>query len=248
MALNAGDILMSYFGNSPKTTLKKKNDVVTEADLKVEKILAGRIRKAFPEHKILSEETVKDTFGPDDMVWVIDPLDGTNNFSVGLPTFCTSIALWQGDTALIGAIYTPVYRDLYLAERGLGAYKNGHPLQVRTNEHERLTLLAELPLSTLETGQETHRSLYELLPHISHYRLLGSAATDLALVASLPGCLSYVTHCKAWDLAAGSLIASEAGARVTDLDGNAVTLRSTNFLAAHPLLHAHIFPLTKAHA
>ncbi|HNT30248.1 MAG TPA: inositol monophosphatase family protein [bacterium] len=240
LAIDAGKILLSYYGNNPETIVKGKNDVVTAADFAVESLCVERIKSVYPEHKILSEEKVKDTFSPDDYVWIIDPLDGTNNFSFGLAYFNTSIALYHREQVISGVVNVPVMQELFWAEQNQGAFLNGKALKVHADEHDRLLLLGEICLHDLEKGLDKADLQRNLLPHLSQYRVLGALALDLAYVAKTPAACTIDRYFYPWDVAAGALIAEEAGAKVTDLEGRPWSIHAQSILAAHPAIHAKI--------
>lgn len=236
-AATAGQILLRYYQKSPETEIKGRNDIVTQADMESEKYTIDAIRQSYPDHKILSEETIKDEYDMDDFVWVIDPLDGTNNFSFGIPFFGTSIALWHAGEVRVGVVHIPILNQTFEAIRGKGAFLNGSTITARTNELDRVVLLTEITLRDLDNAHDTAKLVQKVFEHAATFKALGAAALDLAYVAKIAGACSLHTYFYPWDIAAGALIAEESGAKVTDFAGEPWTMYSDNCLAAHPTIH-----------
>ncbi|MDR1757080.1 MAG: inositol monophosphatase [Culturomica sp.] len=212
-AREAGKIQLGYFRRSGLQMETKSNlsDVVTRADKESEAYLLEQIAAVFPEHSVLGEETGMHA-GSGEYGWVIDPLDGTNNYSQGLPVFAVSIALqYRGETRL-GVVYAPYLDELYTALAGKGAFLNGTPIRVSQKQ--------ALPESVLGTGfpydKGTHpanniENLSALLPGLRGIRRMGAAAYDLCCVAA--GFLDgyWELNLNLWDMCAGALIVEEAG-------------------------------------
>lgn len=241
----AGEILRAGFGGGMQVEHKDAEiDLVTEYDRKSEAYLIEKIQKRFPQHRILSEESGLNRAG-DEPCWVMDPLDGTTNFAHGLPIFSISVALVVKGRAQEGFVYDPTRDECFWAERGRGAFLGDTPLHVREE--------TELQRSLLVTGfaYDAHTNPVNNLDHFTDFskltrgvRRLGSAAIDLSYVAA--GRLNgyWELRLNAWDIAAGSLIAEEAGARVTAVDGSELTLAGTpSVLAANPILHARMLEI-----
>jgi len=236
----AGKILMGGFGGEMQIGHKhRETNLVTEYDHKAEDFILGRIRKAFPGHRFLAEESGL-SGGGDSPIWLIDPLDGTTNFAHGLPVFSVSIALREGGRIVSGVVYDPTRRECFWAERGKGAFCNEMRLHV--------SAVAELGRSLLVTGfpYDTWTNPVNNLNHFNRFsvrshgvRRLGSAALDLAYIAAgrLDG--YWEMRLSPWDVAAGGLIAEEAGGKVTAMDGESDYLSdSPSIIAANPALHA----------
>lgn len=212
-AREVGKIHLSYFRGTNLGIETKSNiyDVVTRADKQGEAFLLEQIQKLFPDHAVLGEESGAHA-GTGDYLWVIDPLDGTNNFSQGLPVFTVSIGLQYKGEAVLGVVYAPYFDELYTAVKGGGAYLNGKPLRVSAK-----SALAE---SVLGTGfpydkdvnpDNNAGNLVSILPSLRGIRRMGSAAYDLACVAAgfLDGYWELALH--PWDICAGALLVEEAG-------------------------------------
>lgn len=212
-AREVGKIHLSYFRGTNLGIETKSNiyDVVTCADKQGEAFLLEQIQKLFPDHAVLGEESGAHA-GTGDYLWVIDPLDGTNNFSQGLPVFTVSIGLQYKGEAVLGVVYAPYFDELYTAVKGGGAYLNGKSLRVSAK-----SALAE---SVLGTGfpydkdvnpDNNAGNLVSILPSLRGIRRMGSAAYDLACVAAgfLDGYWELALH--PWDICAGALLVEEAG-------------------------------------
>ena len=238
--IHAGDVQMARVG--AHMTIEKKGliDLVTETDREIERELRALIASRFPGHEVLGEEfsPAGDRERVPEFCWLFDPIDGTTNFAHGLPIFCSSLALEIDGDAVVAAVYDPNRRELFTAERGAGAWLNGAPIHV-TSE-------TQLIDSLLCTGFPYHvqQKPDELVGLFAHFlgiaravRRLGSAAIDLCYVAAgrLDG--FWEMHLGPWDIAAGALIVSEAGGRVTGTDGRPFQSRRGNILATNGPIH-----------
>ena len=239
-ARQAGELLRAGYGRSHEFQHKGRIDLVTEYDRRSEELLLGLIRANFPGHAILSEESGKHT-GSEGHLWYVDPLDGTTNFAHGLPVFSVSMAYADEQGVRLGVVYDPTRDEMFSAERGQGARLNGAPLHVSPVD--------ELLQSLLTTGFAYENWVIETnLEHFARFqrlsqgvRRLGSAALDLCYVASGRVDGYWEVQVYPWDLAAGGLIAAEAGARVTSLQGGADYLTPPcSILAANPALHGRM--------
>jgi myo-inositol-1(or 4)-monophosphatase len=239
IAKAAGRILLEGFGKCMRIEHKGEIDLVTEFDRRADDYILGRIQKTFPGHRILSEESGRTGEG-DDPLWMVDPLDGTTNFAHAIPIFAVSIALWEKGRTRLGVVYDPTRKDCFWAERGKGAWWNGQRLHVSD--------AAELRGALLVTGfpYDAWTNPSNNLDHYAHFavrtqgvRRLGSAALDLAYLAAGRFDGYWELRLSPWDVAAGGLIAEEAGARVTALDGEGPYLTDKpSLIAANPVLHA----------
>jgi myo-inositol-1(or 4)-monophosphatase len=196
------------------------------------------ISARFPDHAILGEEFGGSASVPEGPCWVFDPIDGTTNFAHGLPIFCSSLALEFDGVAEIAAVYDPTRRELFTAERGAGAFLNGQPIRVSS--------AASLIDAMLVTGfpYDVHTRLDEIIGLFRAFvgqaravRRLGSAAIDLCYVAAGRMDGFWERDLNAWDIAGGALLVTEAGGRVTALDGEAFTSRGRSVLASNNLIH-----------
>lgn len=239
LARRAGDILRAGYGRRPQIHYKGVIDLVTDVDHQSEDFLIGQIQHRFPGQAIVTEESGHIS-GQDCCVWYIDPLDGTVNFAHGLPFFCVSIAYAEGGQALLGAVYDPLRDEMYLAQRGRGAWLNGQPIHASDVDNLDQSLLVTGFPYDIRTHPENNLDLFTRFMLISQgVRRLGSAALDLCYVAAgrLDG--FWEVRLKPWDIAAGGLIAQEAGATVSDMQGGPVVLRTPcSILACAPGIQA----------
>ena len=238
MALNAGEILRDGFGKLKSLKLKREIDVVTEIDRKSEKFLIGEIKSKFPGHHIIAEES-GETIGDVERKWYIAPLDGTTNFAHNLPIFSVSIAYAEKDQIVLGVVYDPMRDELFSAEKGGGAKLNGVPIFVgKESELNKSVLVTGFPYDRFTNEDNNLDNFNRLATKIRGIRRLGSAALDLCYVAANRVNGYWEIRMETWDLAAGMLIAQEAGAKVTKRDGSLDMLNPPiNVIAANPLLH-----------
>jgi len=236
-AREAGTVLLEGFGRKMAVEYKARINPVTEYDRRSEDLLTRLIRSHFPHHAILGEENGHQD-GQKDHLWIIDPLDGTTNFAHGMPIFAVSIAYAYRGQVQLGVVYDPYQDDLFCAERGQGAWLGDRRLTVEGSE--------DLIHSLLITGFAYENWVIETnLQFFAHFhrrcegvRRLGAAALDLCYVAANRADGYWEVSVNPWDLAAGGLVAEEAGARVTRMDGDPDYLRPPcNVLCANPVLH-----------
>lgn len=233
-AKEVGKIHLAYFRGNNLDIHTKSNvsDVVTRADRESEAYLLEKIAERFPTHSVLGEESgmhEKNT----DFCWVIDPLDGTNNYSQGLPVFTVSIGLQYRGHTLIGLVYAPYFDELYTAERGKGAFLNGRPLRVSDKtELESCVLGTGFPYDKGTNPENNISNLAVILPGLRGIRRMGSAAYDLCCVAA--GFLDgyWELNLNLWDVCAGELLVEEAGGCICPFRQD----RHVSIIAANPVL------------
>ena len=245
MAREAGALLLEFARKGVETEYKGEADLVTAADRASEKLIVGRLRKEFPKHDIFGEEGTRDVTGSD-YRWHIDPLDGTTNFAHGYPAYCVSMGLerhvsgtgadWEGEL-VAGVIYDPTRDELYAAEKGSGAFLNGKRMHVSKTPRVKDSLLA-----TGFPSQKRHKNpniyFYHQLSLRSHgVRRAGSAALDLACVASGKFDGFWEFNLNAWDTAAGVILVREAGGKVSQFRGEPFHISSKEVMASNGLLH-----------
>jgi myo-inositol-1(or 4)-monophosphatase len=236
--VRAGDLMMARFGRDVRVDKKGDIDLVTEVDVAIERDFRQMIASRFPDHIVLAEELGGSRELSSTPCWVFDPIDGTTNFAHGLPIFCSSVALEIGDEAQVAAVYDPTRRELFSAQRGGGAFLNGRPIRV-----SRAPTLVD---AVLVTGfpYDVHARVSEIVGLFAAFvgraravRRLGSAAIDLCYVAAGRMDGFWEMDLKPWDIAGGALLVTEAGGRVTSLDGSRFTSRAGRVLATNGLLH-----------
>lgn len=185
--------------------------MVTEVDQNSEKMLIEKLKNEFPDFGFLAEES--GSSDEKEYMWVIDPLDGTTNFSVGVPIFAISVGLKKGSETILGAVYMPLTNVMYTAIKGEGAYKNNSAIRVNDNKTLRASVLATgFPYDRAENRINNVTEFSKVVPHVKGIRRLGVAAYDLCLVAEGVFAGYWEFGIKPWDFTAGLLIATEAGA------------------------------------
>jgi myo-inositol-1(or 4)-monophosphatase len=235
--VKAGDLMMTRFGGELRVDKKGTIDLVTEVDLAVERMFRQLVAERFPTHAVLGEEFGGSSLsaGP---CWIFDPIDGTTNFAHGVPIFCASLALEIDGVIEVGAIYDPTRRELFTAERGLGAFLNGRPLRVSaTRELIDALLVTGFPYNVHDRVEEIVGLFGKFIGKARAVRRLGSAAIDLCYVAAGRMDGFWEGDLKAWDLAAGALLVEEAGGRATNLSGRPFRAHDGQVLATNGLLH-----------
>ena len=243
IAREAGSLLTGYFERRVPFETKGEFDLVTEADRASERLVVERLRSHFPTHSIVGEEGARFE-GPTDYRWYVDPLDGTTNFAHSFPVFNVTLGLERAGELVAGVVFDPCRQELFTAERGAGAYLNNRRIHVSSTPR-----LSDSLASTGFPSRKRHHNVnihfYYQLAMASHgVRRTGSAAIDLAYVAC--GRLDFFWEfgLKPWDVAAGSLLVSEAGGRVSDMRGGAHSVTaSDHVLADNGLLHDEILAM-----
>jgi myo-inositol-1(or 4)-monophosphatase len=241
LARQAGEILRLGYEQEHQVDYKGTIDLVTEVDHQSEELLLGEIQRLFPGHQIVSEEIglVPGRAGEE---WFVDPLDGTVNYAHGIPIFTVSIGYAHDGVVTLGVVYDPMRDELFAAERGKGAHLNGHRLQVsKATELQRSLVVTGFPYDTWSSPRNNLVYFSRFTKVSQGVRRLGSAALDLCYVAAGRVEGYWEVSIKPWDVAAGGLIATEAGAIVTNLDGKAdYIVPPCSLLAAPPALHSQM--------
>jgi len=215
-------------------TKSTPTDPVTQFDRAAEASIVETVRSRRPDDSIVGEEGA-DHAGSSGLVWHIDPIDGTANFVYDLPAWCTSVAVVDHDGPLAGAVFAPVTNELFSAARGAGATLNGVPIRCSGASELSLALIATGFNYSPTTRERQAERLAMLLPQVRDVRRFGSAALDLCFVAAGRFDAYFEEHLNSWDLAAGVLIASEAGAVTSNLSGGAADTDAV--VAAAPDVH-----------
>jgi len=242
----AGAIQMRSLGKLKRSQVKMKgaSDWVTAIDFASEKKILTIIRKAFPDHAILAEES--GALGKAETEWVIDPLDGTVNFMHQFPMFCVSIAMRHQGVLQVGVVYDPMRDELFTAQRGKGAFLDGRRIRISKHSVLRESILATgFPFRAKRVVDVYMASFKKLFMKTGSIRRAGSAALDLAYTACGRVDGFWEMYLKPWDMAAGALLIQEAGGTVTDFFGKEDYLESGNITAGNPKLHAKLVKLLK---
>ncbi len=247
-ARSAGNILIRYFEHTDTLTIteKRKNEFVSEVDKAAEDAIIEVLRKAYPDHSILGEESGRHK--GNDYQWVIDPLDGTTNYLHGQPHFSISIALKHKGQLEHGVIYDPLREEMFSATRGSGAFINDRRIRVTQRKGLDKALIGTgFPYRDLSQLDAYMAMFRDMIKDTAGLRRPGSAALDLAYVAAgrLDG--FWELGLSEWDLAAGALLVKEAGGIVTDIGGGDRYLESGNIIAAGVKTHAAMLNLIKPH-
>lgn len=233
-AKKAGDILSHYFEMTAlEREVKDDKSFVTKADTECEALIVAAVKEAFPDHGILGEEGT-DHNPNAEYQWIIDPLDGTNNFVNGIPLFATSIGILHQGEPIVGVIYNPVSHSLFYAEKGKGMFYNEKPTVVSDQS-------ADMGMVGFGPGKEGKKRLdiayASVTPYFKSKRYLGATALELAYLAR-GGTEGFIClGLKKWDYAAGSLLVQEAKGTITDFDGNPWKMEQNYFIASNGVCH-----------
>lgn len=232
MAENAGRIHLKYFrkDNLQQSTKLNDSDVVTVADKESEAFIIDYIRHNFPAHGIISEESGRD-HDDREWRWVVDPLDGTTNFAAGLPVFSVSIALEHRGEGVVGVVYAPYLGECFCAVKGIGAWFNGKRISCsEKTELSKAVVATGMPYDKKDNPDNNLKEICRMALSVRGIRRLGSAAMDLCYTAAGFFDAYWEININRWDVAAGQLIASEAGAIIDPIR----TDRNCSILAAAP--------------
>jgi myo-inositol-1(or 4)-monophosphatase len=248
-AAKAGEWIKSKVGSYTQLDMKySMHDLVTEVDKGAERMIRNLIGTHFPHHSFLGEEGVEP--GPEastkalqevsdaEYLWIVDPIDGTTNYVHGFPFYSVSIALAYRGQVIVGVVYDPARDELFVAERGKGAYVHGRVMQVSTEATLSQSLIATgFPADHLVALPANLKGVQALAPKVRNLRVAGSAALHLAYVAAgrLSGFWEY--NLNSWDIAAGSLLIEEAGGRMSNVNGERYHLGVRNVTASNGLIH-----------
>lgn len=236
-ARKAGDFIAKSAENPDniETIQKGTNDFVTNIDKAAEKIIVDVIKKSYPEHCIVTEEAGTIAGKDKDYQWIIDPLDGTTNFVNNFPHFSVSIAMRIKGRTEIACVYDPIRNELFSAQRGVGAQLNSKRIRVNTHKDLLGTVIATgFPYKAKQHSESFIKVISALFIDCADFRRTGSAALDLCYVASNRVDGFFELGLKPWDMAAGELIAREAGAICSDFTGGTDYMQSGNIVSASP--------------
>ncbi len=243
MASEAGRYLREHLRDRHHVRYKGEIDIVTEADQAAEELIVGTIRSLYPGHDVLAEESPATSHGSP-FRWIVDPLDGTTNYSHGYPVFCVSIALEIQGVCVVGVVYNPMLEEMFTAVKGQGAFLNGEPIAVsRTAEISRSLLATGFPYDIRFSPENNMNYFGAMAVNVQAIRRAGSAALDLAYVAAGRFDGFWELKLKPWDMAAGCLLVSEAGGRVTDIHGSEFSLDAPHVAASNGIIHARMLDI-----
>ncbi|MDA3792770.1 MAG: inositol monophosphatase family protein [Elusimicrobia bacterium] len=236
-AKEAGKLLLKNFAGPREISYKGRINLVTKMDTESEKLIVNIIRKNFPGHSILAEEGEYENI-EGKFRWVIDPLDGTSNYAHGFGFFCVSIALQNPEGQIIaGAVYAPYLNEFYMASKGAGAFLNGKDIKVsEIKSLERSMLATGFPYDIAESRGNID-NFNKFLLKTQAVRRPGAAALDLCSVAAGKFDGFWEMELNPWDTAAGVLIVTEAGGKVTDFDGGKYSIYDNKILVSNGIIH-----------
>lgn len=256
-ASKAGEWIKTRLGTVKQLNTKSAvSDLVTEVDKGAESMIRKLIFTHFPDHAILGEEGVEpgpeasaqalEKYAEEEYLWIVDPVDGTTNFVHGFPFFSVSIALAHKGEVIVGVIYDPSRDEMFVAEKGKGAYVHGKRMQVSGEAKLEESLLATgFPVGRESTLPVNMAGLMHLAPKVRNIRSGGSAALHLAYVAAGRLTGFWEIGLNAWDTAAGALMVTESGGQITDTAGNPYSLRTRHVAATNKAVHAELVQALK---
>lgn len=243
VAVKAGETLLERFRGEMEVSYKGRANLVTDVDTQVEAQVITTLAAEFPGCGFLAEESeaVASSSG---YTWVIDPLDGTRNYTLGIPFFATVIALARDGEVLMGLTYDPSRREMFQATKGQGAFLNGEPTRVSPKTELEDALLSYDLGYVDEKAARAIEMVLSLWPNIQGTRMMGSAALGLAYAACGRVDMYFHHHLAPWDLAAGLLLVTEGGGVISDKYAVPASLRSESVIACGPELHARFLAAT----
>ena len=246
----AGKIILQGYSQLDRVEKQAKgvNDLVTSVDKASEQVIIETLLKAYPDHGVIAEESGIGGNAKSDYQWIIDPLDGTVNFARGIPHFCVSIALKHKDRIEQAVIYDPIREELFTASRGAGAQLNGYRIRVgNALDLNGCIFLTAFPFKSRQHLPAYMNIFESVFSKVADVRRAGSAALDLAYVATGRADAYLEAAIKPWDIAAGELIVVEAGGLVSDFAGGHNHLASGNVVAANPKVMRDLLTTIKPH-
>lgn len=240
-ARESGRILMENYGRV-RARYKADRTLVTNSDIESEKNIKRILKSEFPDYSFITEESRAEKRNSE-YTWIIDPLDGTTNYTIHNPFFCVSIALAYKNDPVLGVVYYPFARELFYAERGRGAYLNGKRIRVSKEtglENSFLAFCHKSDPDSVRLMADVFRKLKSMNEKI---RQIGAAALELSYVASGRIDSFMMINLNLWDVSAGALIVKEAKGKVTDFDGREFNLKSGDILATNGKIHNKILEI-----
>jgi myo-inositol-1(or 4)-monophosphatase len=246
-ALAGGEVVKRYWRRLEEVLTKEGGDLVTVADRESEAVILEKLKAARPDDAILGEETGMHEGSPGSTrFWAVDPLDGTTNFAHGFPEFCVSVGLMDGDQPLAGAIYLPHRDKMFSASLGGGAFCNGEHITVSSAQSISEALCISGPFRS-DTGYHRNKeAFFRVNAHCQGIRCTGAAAVNLLTVAMGSADGFWYKGLKIWDIAAGALLVTEAGGRVTDYAGSTPNWETGEIVATNGTIHQTLLNVLKA--
>jgi len=244
-ALKSGEILLKNRGKVKKVGYKGRVHLVTEVDFYSERAILKILKKKFPDFGILTEESEPEK-KDSEYKWIIDPLDGTTNYFHDFPSYCVSIALEKNNEIILGVIYNPLFNELFVAEKGKGAFLKRKRISVsKTNKLSKSLLATGFPYDIRETDVDNLDHFANFAKKAQAIRRAGSAALDLCYLAMGRFDGFWELQLSPWDTAAGSLLVKEAGGKVTDFKGSKYSIYKKEILASNGKIHSQMLDVLK---
>jgi len=240
----AGKVVLENYGKIGKIRFKAPRSIVTNADILSEKTIIKTIEKKYPKHNFLTEESGV-TNKNSRYTWIIDPIDGTTNFVSHIPEFAVSIGLAKDNKIFMGAVYNPITKEMFFAEKGKGSYLNNKRLHVsKKNKLKDCLITFSLP-SSIKIAGKTLLILARNYGTFRGIRNFGSAALNLCYIAEAKFDLYFSLSIRSWDAAAAKLIVEEAKGKITNLNGKEWNTKNENLVATNGILHNKFIKLLK---
>ena len=243
IALDAGKIVKEGYASHKEVSHKGIVDLVTEFDVRTEAFIIDQLKKVFPDHTLVGEESHQGSYHYDKAIY-IDPIDGTTNFVHGIPHLAISLGVWEQGKPTLAVVYNPILEELFWAVQGEGAYCNGQKLEVsRQNKLQNALIATGFPYAKVNAGIEYHwviNCMTNLLPHIQDIRRLGAAAIDLCYLAQGKVEAFYEIDLKPWDVAAGILIVQEAGGHISNVYDRPFDFDDKSIVASNGKVHQQL--------
>ena len=232
-----GAILMQYFGKIKSIDYKGEINLVTEADRRSEEVILTIIKDSYTDHRILAEET-GESGNSSPFKWIIDPLDGTTNYAHGYPCFCVSLAVEHEEEVIYGAVYDPVKDELFTAEKGKGAFLNGKEIKTSsTQQLDQSLLCTGFPYDVRDDMDSNILNFRTFLMKAQTVRRDGSAALDLCYTAAGRFDGFWEQKLFPWDVAAGSLLITESGGKLSNFKGENFSIYDKEIVASNGIIH-----------
>ena len=242
-AREAGKVLNDNFLKPKEMSLKAKSNIVTEIDLKAEKIILDLIKEHFPDHDILSEEVGLVGGDTAKYMWIVDPIDGTMNYYYGMNPYRVGICLLEDKKPILNVLYNPTKDEMYVAQKGGGAFLNDKKITVS----DRADLKECVVMFHLSSKKEPRTRVMNVLEKVfeasMQVRMLGSSLAAVSYIASGKFDVSFNVQLSPWDILPGALLIEEAGGKVTDIKGGEITHESTSVVASNEKVHEQILKL-----
>lgn len=241
----AGKILKDNFGEEFSIESKGDRNLVTDIDKKTQEVIVDTINRHYPDHGIFAEENYRKNLDSE-YLWIIDPLDGTHNFIRNIDIFGVSVGLFHKEEFVLGVIYMPLSEELYVGEKGNGAYKNGKPIKVSSVSDLKMASIS-FDSSIRFSPQEMLGTLDILARNVFNIRMFGSSVRVLTYIAEGKLDFAIEFHDRPWDFAGGVCLIKEAGGVFKDLSGNKVTHRTIGYIASNKMIFEKVYSLLREH-